>query len=82
MTRANVVLEYPGVKIWLYRHCDGYPSGLGQELKDAMDPDSSLDTVLNILTISDIELTTGQHGDIEYLYIVDLENNKVRIGDL
>lgn len=32
-TRCNIILRSPaGAKIYLYRHCDGYPSGAGKTI--------------------------------------------------
>jgi hypothetical protein len=79
-TRANVILKKGERKVYLYRHCDGYPDGLGQDLQEAMDSTPE-DTILNILEIDGIELTTGIHGDVEYIYIVNLDINKINIQD-
>ena len=73
MTRANIILKKEENKVYLYRHCDGYPSELGQDLEEAID--STLeDTILNILNIPGIEITDSIHGDIEYLYTVNLRD--------
>ena len=72
-TRANVILKKGNRKIYLYRHCDGYPSGLGKELKECINKDP-IETIFNIFENTGVELTNGIHGDIEYLYTVDLDD--------
>ena len=49
-TRAMILVQYG--ESWnspyhmYYRHCDGYPSGLGEELKNAMSRGYSIDEIL------------------------------------
>jgi hypothetical protein len=66
-----------------YRHCDGYPEGHGLEmaeairLADAMNryPEAWLQSVLTAFFCNDaiikFEPFGCQHGDLEYLYVVD-----------
>lgn len=105
-TRCNVLVKDNYSKIWIYRHSDGYPSGVHPTLsvfiqniidgKIRDNPGQSAgwlillgakeyDVSLPSKTISGwkcgaYEPTCGEHGDIEYLYTVDLENRTVKIS--
>ena len=70
-TRANVIVKKGDRKLIFYRHCDGYPDGLGEELKNCI-ASNPVDTLFNIIENCNLELTNSVHGDIEYLYILDL----------
>lgn len=93
-TRCVIKVEGKTSNLDIYHHCDGYPEGVGMELRKAL-YDGLLarinsaergdsfrgfefpDVVRTILEISDeYKITDGIHGDIEYLYIVDLKANK------
>jgi hypothetical protein len=69
-----------------YRHCDGYPEGHGMELAQAVQnadraqprPEEWLASVLNWFmsqspysTCIEFEPKGFQHGDLEYLYVVE-----------
>lgn len=66
-----------------YRHCDGYPSGQGLDLAssvmmaDAEGCDhwlwvqSVLKDFLNLRIRVEFEPRSAQHGDIEYLYVLE-----------
>lgn len=87
-TRANIkIVGESGQTTFLYRHCDGYPSGLGDELADFIsnqcyelddvdegEPVDTDDYARKIILElgDDIEFTTDIHGDIAYLYVIDL----------
>lgn len=83
-TRCNIIVQDGDSKYTLYHHCDGYPEYVGLCLYKALNEriqrnDYSAVDVVNMLMkhrLDDIdesyELTTGLHGDIEYLYIIDL----------
>ena len=75
MTRANVVIKHDDKELFLYRHSDGYPEGLGMDLTDCLVPDDPIATIFNILKECSLELTDGIHGDIEYLYTITLEDH-------
>ena len=78
-TRANVKIIGKHGTVFLYRHCDGYPEGLGEELKyfiqdhEFFTSDAKEFAEKLINTDSNLELTDREHGDIEYLYVIDLE---------
>ena len=73
--------------IWLYRHHDGYLSETGYNLAcnliHSKNADNFLENLLNekyeanqmVPAQKIYELTSSQHGDIEYLYTFDFSNN-------
>lgn len=83
-TRTNILLTFGKSRLWIYRHCDGYPAETGADLVNALntaiyDPTSAgrdvADRFLKVLMAQRyddgrqvFELTTGPHGDIEWLY--------------
>lgn len=91
-TRCNIKLvpvdatghTQPDGIIWLYHHHDGYPEGVGSELKYQMmmrapgDVWTAATHLLqckvrmydgtSIAGCNKFQLTSGQHGDIDYLY--------------
>ena len=80
-TRANIIVKDGLSTVYLYRHCDGYPRGLGAELQEFVKGfenniywTSSYDIVGRLLTgaVEDIEHTSCLHWDIEYKYIIDV----------
>lgn len=79
-TRCNIIIKDKYNEFWLYHHHDGYPEGVGADLtkrmNSAFEKDLDLSDVVNML-IKDIddeyEITTGEHGDIEYLYKIDVD---------
>ena len=79
-TRCNIIIRKennPDNPIYVYHHCDGYPEGVGSELKDiisnhyteAFINPSSIEQLLYKYD-SQYEETDNIHGDIEYLYIL------------
>lgn len=74
-TRANIIVRHNGQEVaTFYKHYDGYPEGLGEQLKDAFkDCKGSRDTLRCISKIDEVELTEGTHGDIEYLYHINAD---------
>lgn len=81
--------ENKNKKIYLYHHHDGYPEGVGADLAHfvsvwnkcyyycieeiATIMIKGLESPLYGRVDNEYELTSGLHGDIEYLYIVRLE---------
>lgn len=76
--------------IVLYHHHDGYPSGVGFVLHEVLTKakffDSNSQSVYDKLDITntlikksdaEFELTRAIHGDIDYLYIIDIEKKKL-----
>lgn len=85
-TRANIVLQEKGHTLWLYHHSDGYPSYLGWKLMQIMEKHKK-DDGFDIFDIANemfkdkeddgFEITKGQHGDIEYLYLIDIQDKEI-----
>ncbi len=107
-TRANILIRNRSHQLWLYRHCDGYPSVAmlplmrlmewlwAGRISDDVDADAgwlvllgaveeNYDTEGKLLRAEyafephpgrvicgSMEPTSGRHGDIEYLYLIDL----------
>ena len=71
----------------MYRHCDGYPTGAGQILQDflntvAKDSNNDVDDFANRIHRYDIDFEKEGsilccHGDIEYLYLINLDNSTI-----
>ena len=93
-TRCNVIIREGSWKILLYHHHDGYPEGVGKDLKSLMERivanhwfiDS--ERMATILVKNETE-TTGfddkeyepaccLHYDIEYLYEIDVNKNLLK----
>jgi len=74
----------------LYRHCDGYPEGMGNDLKRICKSyfDESRRTSWSQWLVSElakicsyeIEPKSTVHGDLEYLYRIDVEERKITVG--
>lgn len=98
-TRCNLILKYHDTTIYLYRHHDGYLSETGYDIATRLINNLSINkfirSILSVHTDPDFvrdskpqyEITTGEHGDIEYLYEItfptyytsedDLPDNKI-----
>lgn len=78
-TRAHIRIQDKDNVLYLYHHCDGYPEGVGEELKEMMDSMAKCkewtpDFVHRSITNSDDsyeDAPEGQHGDEEYAYLID-----------
>lgn len=89
-TRCNVIIKNDKDFIQLYHHYDGYPAGVGRMLQKCIHDMISMDILLDTHPVveylcsqnggSEWELDTTQylHGDIEFLYIVDLYEKSVK----
>lgn len=74
----------------IYRHCDGYPDGMGEDLKDIcrsyfeVRPRESwsqwLVSELARRCSFEIEPKSAVHGDLEYLYRIDVDGGKMTVG--
>ena len=84
-TRSNVLINLGDTKLYLYRHCDGYPGANGADLAEKLIKHKNCGKAF----INDLlaerydateynperpvwEVTTGLHGDIEWLYVFDM----------
>jgi hypothetical protein len=92
-TRSNVVItDEQGNELWIYRHWDGYPSENGlfiaktlKELKRVRHYGTFAPLANALVDHRDsgndpvYEITTGQHGDIEWLYAIKCSRSKVTV---
>ena len=75
-------------KIKLYHHHDGYPSGVGKFLMEQIYPKlqssnhNYVDDLANFLIKhkddDEYEITLGNHLDIEYQYIIDINRKTIK----
>lgn len=83
-TRCNVVITKKGKKdVILYHHHDGYPDGVGADLEKylankSFKTPSSCGNFLVGIEDDEYEKTVCLHGDIEYLYTIDLDANTIK----
>ena len=78
-TRANIKVEYNNnKKLYFYSHYDGYPDGgVGDDIKSIISA-NDWDAVGIVMDLIDsYEHTGGIHGDIEFYYVIDLNNEQV-----
>ena len=74
----------------LYRHCDGYPEGMGQDLKTicaSYQKDSErkswsqyLLEKLSALCKYEMEPPSAVHGDLEFLYCINVDGRKMTVS--
>ena len=84
-TRANILIQELGKSIWVYHHWDGYPEYLGAKimklLVEKADKYSEATDIANIMfhdkDDDGFELTSGRHGDIEYLYHINTDTKEI-----
>lgn len=84
-TRAQVRVVCNGCPMNFYRHSDGYPSGLGNDIKAALldvlkgknrDDDVNAETVSQKLVMHlGCQPTFTMHFDIEYFYLLDFDSH-------
>ena len=86
-TRSNVLIKSGDTNIWIYRHMDGYLSETGYNLAVTLAHSKSYQNFMSQLLsykydASEFrkadpiyEMTTGQHGDIEYLYKFEFDRS-------
>lgn len=85
-TRAHIRIYDEGGFIQLYHHCDGYPNGIGKDLKSVLHqiclyPDyGARDLIQNNLGLNDKAYmpTTCIHGDEEYVYVIDTRDKTIK----
>lgn len=86
-TRSNIIIKESGKNSqrYVYHHCDGYFEGVGLEIKDKILPkymkdykEFSVNDLLVELTDYDSQYqeTDAIHGDIEYLYMLEVKDPK------
>jgi hypothetical protein len=88
-TRCNVkIVDSKGQTQWLYRHWDGYPQETGNNLMQIIgtvgptaSPKTLTEAILGEKYKEDgrpiYETTTGQHGDIEWLYTIEFTGKAI-----
>lgn len=89
-TRANIVIKQGENEATLYHHHDGYPSGVGaglfsyiNEILEREDSDEimkspkSLAKYLAGIDDDEYEIEHSLSGDIEFLYIVNLDKREI-----
>ena len=68
-TRCNIKIETGDTMLWIYRHWDGYPAETGVDLaRKLVNVKSAGEFITKLINDDAYEVTTEQHGDIEYLY--------------
>ena len=82
-TRCNILIRGYKHTFTLYHHHDGYPEGVGADLKRRMAGTSfRADGFANLLVKDqedEYEIAASLSNDIEYLYTVDLDYNTQRL---
>lgn len=85
-TRAHIRIYYDDKVIMLYHHFDGYPDGIGSDLKKVVDEIYKNDIfainklIKGKLITNDLtyELTDCLHGDEEYVYVIDCRDKTIK----
>ena len=78
-TRATIRLKEKDNVVNLYHHHDGYPKGVGADLKGRLNNDKKYWDMYSFATLlikdnaDEYELTSGQHGDEAYAYLIDFD---------
>ena len=70
----------------LYHHCDGYPEGIGRDLKQFLHAkkwwfaSEIANDLIKQRGIKDdgYEVTTCVHGDEEYIYVIDCDKKTLK----
>lgn len=88
-TRCHVIVEKGNNKTYLYHHCDGYPEGVGAELKDfIIHANTKVFSTIeefcnNLIDYSDeYRIDAYCHGDEEYIYTINLDSNQLTCYDV
>ena len=90
-TRSNIIIKNGRTEILLYRHCDGYLTGTGQDLLDDLsnsdfEKEPYFDNVAEYFNIAkftakllnqdgNYRIDNQLGGDIEYLYTFEFEDS-------
>ncbi len=80
-TRCQARIVKNGYPLNLYCHCDGYLEGVGRRLKAALEatdyePCDFTEFIVHGQTEDHFEPTFSNHGDIEFFYLLDFDNEK------
>jgi len=88
-TRATILVKYTNKKqaVQYYHHCDGYPEFMGELLKSyvniagltdyGLEQNAIFKKLLNMEKHFEKETKGTIHGDIEFVWYVDLDAGKV-----
>ena len=87
-TRATILIrsDRQNEKVRIYHHSDGYPEGLGRDLKEYLKGvkrwhvyDIANDIIKGKCGKKDdgYELTPCQHGDEDYAYLIDCDTRSI-----
>lgn len=80
-TRATIKVKDSKHEQFVYHHCDGYPEGVGKILDDylkLLGKHWDFETIVNhLIKTNGFEYTTGQHGDEEYAYLIDIDASQM-----
>jgi len=75
-TRCNIKIKTGDTTLWIYRHWDGYPAETGVDLATKLvNVKSANEFITKLINDDAYEVTTEQHGDIEYLYNIKFSKN-------
>lgn len=86
-TRSVVIVKDNDKENWIYHHWDGYPEGVGFDLVKRSKKFKSYedkwygDDITNKLvkdTNDSYEITNGYHTDIDFLYVIDCQEEKIK----
>lgn len=86
-TRSVVIVKDNDKENWIYHHWDGYPEGVGFDLVKRSKKFKSYedkwygDDITNKLvkdTTDSYEITNGYHTDIDFLYVIDCQEEKIK----
>lgn len=92
-TRANIKIVEGEKVTWLYHHHDGYPTYLGAFLMWRLyNKLNNQNCYLNTYDIvnglikdkvdDEFEYTSEMHGDIEYLYVIDVDKRTLKCFEM
>ena len=92
-TRCNIKIIEKDQTIWLYHHHDGYPRYVGafllakyyDKFKDTnnyLDACVIANELIKDKNDDEFEVTDGMHGDIEYLYELDINKREIRCFEI
>ena len=85
-TRATILIRKGRKSFWVYHHCDGYPEGVGRDIKEYLASKKRwyADDIVNDLVKGAVagdmryEITLCQHGDEEYAYLIDCDKKELK----
>lgn len=88
VVRLKQKIGNKNVKIDLYHHHDGYPTGVGADLVEMFyDKEKAfynLDDICDVANFllkkedDEYQITVYNHVDIEYLYIIDIDKKDIK----